>query len=87
VIRIFSAECAEHGMFWDANEPGHHLTMLEAEFNTKFPKDIRDAIKDKLIKDKLQPEERRIFLRMLEGKHPTDWKRLEQWRKLVAAPK
>jgi len=68
-------------MFWDANDPGNHLTTLEAEFKTKFPKAMRNV-----IKDKLQPEERRIFLRMLDGKHPPDWKRLEQWRKL-AAPK
>src|SRR5437879_12318989 len=31
VVRIFTAECTEHGKFWDANDPGNHLTMLEAD--------------------------------------------------------
>jgi hypothetical protein len=59
---------------------GHHSTMFAAQFNEMFPTRIRGE-----IKKKLSANERRLFDRMLAGKHPADWKQLREWRKLLDA--
>lgn len=72
VIRLFRAECAEHGWFEDGEAVGNHVTMWDRRFNRMFPPSIR---RDLL--SKLSGVERLAFNEMRGGKRLADWTWLE----------
>jgi hypothetical protein len=81
VSRLSFGECTRnlgHGLF-PHSFAGSHVTMNEARFREMFPKAAR-----KDVRTRLPAEARRAFDLMVHGKRSPDWRRLEEWRALVA---
>lgn len=78
--RRFPLLCCEHGGLGDEKNErsGHHATLWRAEFESRFPRNVR-----KILLGKLSPDERQAFVDMREGRRRPDWALLEEWRKNI----